>query len=153
MGQIFGEYTLVAVQNIIGGYRLQPDRGAADGDFVIFEPVEDDIEVTTGAGGFSVYSDNGNDAIIATYRVFQNSPVFRILSDLRTAQVRRRKNGNPMRPLNFRFSEPFSGNRLSSQHAVFLNRPALGFGKSVGETEFRLHLPKPKIVYGANITI
>ncbi|MEL6349401.1 MAG: hypothetical protein AAFV53_40235 [Myxococcota bacterium] len=153
MGQVFGEYTLSAVRCIVRGYSIGADTGADDSDFLGVVPVSDDVEVVTGAAGYHVYTDNGDDSHIATFRVLRASPAFRILSDLLQEQFRQRRAGTPISPINFRVDDPASGDRISSQHGVFLNRPEMNFNKSVGRAEFRIHLPKPKITYGANIRI
>lgn len=141
-------YDLALVVCTIGGVAIS---GYGESDAVAFEWDADLVEVTKTADGRPLYSRNNDRGCVCTITLSQTSRAYALLSGLLEAQHGDNSGlaPNVIVPLPFFLLDPVTGDNVTSETAVFLNRPAPSKGKTVGEVQFRVHLPSPKTVYGA----
>ena len=131
-------YDLTACILMLGGVHI---TGFGDGDVIKFTHDEDLAEKTTGADGKTVYSRLGNDAMECEIILLPTSKAYPLLMEQQKAQ---HPNGPGVQiaPLPFLCRDTINGETVSSSACVFMNRPEVTFGKTVGERTFRVSLPE-----------
>ena len=137
MGQGPASYNLSAVFMMIGGIEV---TGFGDGDVITFTHPEDLVEPVVGADGEVVMSGLSNDHMMAEIILQPTSAAYTLLYQELVAQ-HPATGAVAIEPLSFICRDTINGETVSSPNAVFLNRPEVTMGKTVGERVFRLFLP------------
>jgi len=140
-------YDLTAVMLLIGGVVV---TGFGDGDVISFTHPEDLTEPTVGADGQTVFSKLANDDMECEIILLPTSKAYTLLYALLVAQ-HPPGIGVKILPLPFLCQDTINGETVSSAGAVFLNRPEVTMGKTVGERVFRMYLPKAGATFIANV--
>ena len=146
MGLLAKNYDLAKVILTVGGIPL---GGYADDGGIDIAPLAPIHEVSVGADGLTVASRMNNDDALATITFLESSNGYFALAGLMKIQE---LNPTPVLiPLPFFMIDPINGDVISSAFTIFVDRPTVGKGRTVGERVFTLHLPGAGItaVYGA----
>ena len=130
-------YDLTAVMLMIGGIHV---TGFGDGDVISFTHPEDLAEPTVGADGGVVISRLANDHMECQITLLPTTQAYPLLYALLTAQHPAGDAGR-IDPIAFLCEDTINGEKITSPSTVFLNRPEVAMGKTVGERVFRLYLP------------
>lgn len=140
-------YDLKLVVCTIAGIAIS---GYGESDAIQFEWSSDLVEPTVSADGVYIYSRTNDRGLTATITVHQKSAAYPLLAGLLEGQHGDNLGIAPpvIVPYPFALVDPSNGDTITSLDTVFLNRPAPSKGKTIGEVQFRVHLPSPKVVYG-----
>lgn len=140
-------YDLKSVVCTVGGVGI---NGYGETDAIGFEWDEEIVSRTVTADGQTIYSRNNNRGLMATITLSQKSRAYTLLSGLLEAQHGDNLGIAPpfIPPLPFFLVDPSNGDTISSGECVFVTRPASDKGKTVGEVQFQLHMPSPKVTNG-----
>lgn len=142
------DYNLAAVQVTVGDFRV---TGWAEGDAVSLAPMADIAESKASADGSHVSVSRINDPRWeCSLMVARGTSAFRLLIEALQAQLTASDSGS-VAALAFQVYDPVSGDKITEANARFTRYPDLPFGASAGEAEFKLLLPSPKIIGGANV--
>lgn len=130
-------YDLTAVMLMIGGIHI---TGFGDGDVISFTHPEDLAEPTVGADGLVMFSRLANDHMECEITLLPGSKSYPLLYAL---LVEQHPVGEAARiePIAFLCEDTIGGEKITSPSMVFLNRPEVVMGKTVGERSFRFYLP------------
>lgn len=105
------------------------------------------VAKTVTADGKTIYSRENNRGLTVTVTLMQTSRAHLLLSLALEAQHGDNLGIGPpvILPLPFAMLDPATGEAIFSQDCVFVSRPASSKGKTVGEVQYELHLPNPKV--------
>jgi hypothetical protein len=145
---VTGDYNLALVQINIGKFRVT--GFSADDGCVVEKPSEDfqfDLSADGAHGAISRINDNSRTV---TLKLRRGSVGYKLVADAYAEQLRQSDQG-AIGEVGFSIYDPISGDKISERRLYFMSGPSMAFGKSAPEAEFRLLLPNPTIVYGANI--
>ena len=130
-------YDLNAVMLTIQGVVVD---GFADGDVISFTHPEDLAAPPVGSDGHTVISRLGNNNMEVEIRLMLTSKAYTTLYGLLTTQ-------HPpglhigFLPCILLCIDMINGETIVSGQAVFMTRPEVTYGKTVGERSFKLYLP------------
>lgn len=142
------DYNLAAVQVTVGNFRVS---GWAPDDAVNLTPMSDIMESEASADGSHVSVSHLNDPRWeATLTVRRGTAAYRLLAEKLQEQLAEAKTG-AVSALSFQVFDPNSGDKFTEAEARFMREPDMAFSKSASDAEFKLLLPNPTRVYGANI--
>lgn len=127
-----------------------PISGYGETDAVGLEWAQDIITPTVTADGGYTYSRNNDRGCTVTITLMQTSQAYPLLVGILEAQHGDTLGIHPplIVPTAFMLVDPSNGDTVASGECVILNRPAPAKGKTVGEVQFRMHLPNPRVTYG-----
>ncbi len=137
MGQGPQSYNLSAVFLMIQGIEV---TGFGDGDVITFTHPEDLVEPVVGADGEVVMSGLSNDHMECEIILLPTTAAYALLYQLLVEQ-HPATGAKRIESLSFICRDTINGETVTSAQAVFLNRPEVTMGKTVGERVFRLYLP------------
>lgn len=142
------DYNLAAVQTTLGTFRV---TGWAEGDACSLAPMGEIAESVVSADGAHTSISRVNDPRWeATLKVARGTKAFRLLMEALQAQLAQSDVG-AVDALAFQVYDPVSGDKITEANARFLRYPDMPFGKAAGDAEFKLLLPNPTVIGGANI--
>lgn len=141
-------YDINTVLLIIGGVAIS--GGYAEDGGIEMEWNDVLLEPTVGAGGESAYSRKGNNNAKITITLMETSVAYRNLAILMEAQIQLIDLGLPVVPLNYQMIDPRSLDTVGANYVMFMERPQVNKGGTVGERVFVLDLVKPTVIYGAS---
>lgn len=142
-------YDLTAVMLMMGGIHV---TGFGDGDVIKFTHPEDLTEPTVGADGDVVFSKMANDHMEGEIILLPTSKAYAQLYALLVLQ-HPPGIGTAILPLPFLCTDTINGEVISASTLVFLNRPEITLGKTVGERVFRFYLPKAGATFIPNVLV
>lgn len=143
-------YDLKRVVCSVGGVVIS---GYGDSDAVSVAWDSDLQESRKTADGDVLYSRNNDGSMTVTITLHQRSRAYALLAGLMQTQILAEDTTGVLAPLPFMLQDLANGDNISAADCVFLNRPAPSKGKTVGDVQFKLHLPKAIAVFGALNTI
>lgn len=142
-----GTYDLTSVMLLIGGIQV---TGFSDGDVITFTHPEALTEMTVGADGLPVANKLANDHMEAEISVLPTSEAYTLIYELLVAQHPPGP-GVKIPPLEFLCKDTINGETISTDSAIFLTRPDVTMGKTIGERVFKLFLPDAGANMVANV--
>ncbi len=147
---ILSDYNLAAVQVTLGSFRV---TGWAADDAANVTPMSDLNESQSSADGAHVSVSRINDPRWeCTLTVRRGTAAYRHLIEALQAQLVQ-SNAGAIEPLAFQIFDPVSGDKINEKNIRFMRYPDLPFAKTASDAEFKLLLPKPTIIGGANIDL
>lgn len=125
-------------------------EGYAPSDAIGVEWNDDLVIVDTTADGQKVVSRTNDNGMNMIFNLMNTSEAYQRLAQLMTELYGL---GSPIEtatllPFGLRLVDPAIGDFISSEYAVFLNRPAPYKGRQAGIVQFRVLLPNPRVFYG-----
>jgi len=137
-------YDLKNVVLIVGPSRVE---GFGETDAIGFEWNSDIVTPTVTADGQYIYSRNNDRGLMVTLTISQKSSAYLFLAFFLEAQHGDNLGIHPpvIIPLGFAMIDPSTGESITSFDCVFISRPAPSKNKLIGEVQFKLHLPNPKV--------
>ena len=140
-------YDLTACILMIGGVHM---TGFGDGDVIKFTHPEDLTEPTVGADGKVVFNRLANDHMECEIILLPTSKAYPLLYGMLKDQHPAGP-GTQIAPLPFLCRDTINGETVSTSSVVFLNRPEVSMGKTVGERVFKMYLPDAGAAMVANV--
>ena len=132
-------YALEAVSAWIGpvsfGGGFSTDGG------IDFEYLEEDMEVTVGSTGLTVFVLSSNTCAIANVKLNPQSVAYRRLFEQLEIQRAAMRATFVIPPLNFLMVDPTNGDEVGDPNAVFIAKPTLSKNKGLHEAVYRIALP------------
>ena len=147
---ISGDYNLATVQTTVGDFRV---TGWAPDDAATVVPMADLFESESAGDGSHVSISRINDPRYElTLVVRRNTSAYRLLYEKLQDQKDQSDEG-AVDPLSLTIFDPISGDKITEAEARFIRQPDMPFVVSASDATFKLLLPNPTIVAGANIVI
>jgi hypothetical protein len=138
------QYDSNQVVAVFGSIKI--DEKGVD-EFVVIEPAEDDYTIVTGVGGQTVFNRSNNKGCKVTIRVLQTSPVNRLLSEARKADL-----ASPNGTFSaFTVIDRLSGSELHSGSKAKITRPPnASFGKQAKDNEWTIFVADMDLNFGGH---
>lgn len=142
------DYNLALIQINIGKFRV---TGFSSDDGCVVEKAGDDFQFDLSAdGAHGAISRINDNSRMVTLKLRRGSVGYKLVAEAYAEQLRQSDKG-AVGEVGFSIYDPISGDKISERRMYFMNGPSMAFGKSAPEAEFKILLPNPTIVYGANI--
>lgn len=137
-------YDLNLVICTVGSVRI---GGYGETDAIGIEWDEKIVEKTVTADGDTIYSRLNNRGLTITFTLSQKSRSHLLLSQLLETQHGDNLGLGPPVILSLPFSlqDYSTGENIFSLDCVFVSRPAASKNRTVGDVQYEMHLPKPRI--------
>lgn len=141
---------LFDLKNCLLSVNSLPMGGYGQNDAMVVEWADDILYDMVSADGQVVVSRVNDPRMRVGLSFLQTSQSVPLLMAMVEAQAGNQAGFGPpiILPYPFLYKNFTTGTVISSSHTFFLNRPAPGAAKSVGEVQFRLLLPQPTYEFG-----